>query len=419
VPPGVRTGPVLAGGALLWAVGVTAARTVRPPNDFAEAHWLLDYRFGFVRRGLSGSILRELSWMGADVQTEGAIRALSYATFGVLCAALVLVLLRVAVRTGWNRHMVLLLAAGATSPFVVTNAHLMGYQDHLVFLLALGAVGLTLAGRAWWGASLAAISVFVHESTVLFTIPLVAVATALAGGGTDPRRRSRWLPLALPAGAFAAVALLDAFGTDRRVLRQLLELRLHRYPFVQGDMHRFVPEWLTTTFADNVAAQRHRFLERLTDPGIVVSIVPALQALWFAGLAWVAASHRRRTAWWLVAVSCAPLALHLSAWDTARIWSYTLGASLIGTWIAVERLPGSPSAALSFAPLVAGLAWFANVAGRIPLLDGAVERFSGPQLLMLYAPAALLLGATAVVRPRSPAPARVSSPPSSDGGTHA
>jgi len=38
-----------------WAMVITMARAVRYPNDFAEAHWLLDYRFGFIKRALAGS----------------------------------------------------------------------------------------------------------------------------------------------------------------------------------------------------------------------------------------------------------------------------------------------------------------------------------------------------------------------------
>src|SRR5688500_10058539 len=41
---------------IAWSLLVTIARAIRRPNDFAEAHWLLDYQFGFVKRGLIGSL---------------------------------------------------------------------------------------------------------------------------------------------------------------------------------------------------------------------------------------------------------------------------------------------------------------------------------------------------------------------------
>ena len=47
-----------------WAMAVTMARAVRYPNDFAEAHWLLDYRFGFIRRGFAGTLLSLASSTG-------------------------------------------------------------------------------------------------------------------------------------------------------------------------------------------------------------------------------------------------------------------------------------------------------------------------------------------------------------------
>ena len=46
---------------LLWAFGVTLGRGLRRPNDWAEAHWLISYDFGFIKRGLAGSLLAHSS----------------------------------------------------------------------------------------------------------------------------------------------------------------------------------------------------------------------------------------------------------------------------------------------------------------------------------------------------------------------
>ena len=97
----------------------------------------------------------------------------------------------------------------------------------------------------------------------------------------------------------------------------------------------------------------------------------------------------------MVAVVCAPLVLHASAWDTARIWSYPIGAAFIMFWIASEtnRAP-VPLASRTVLAVIAMPALFANIVGRIPLLDGQVERFTNRTLLMLYAP--VLISALAV-----------------------
>ncbi len=36
---------------VFWTFVVTIGRAIRAPNDFSEAHWLLDYSYGFMKRG--------------------------------------------------------------------------------------------------------------------------------------------------------------------------------------------------------------------------------------------------------------------------------------------------------------------------------------------------------------------------------
>jgi hypothetical protein len=117
------------------------------------------------------------------------------------------------------------------------------------------------------------------------------------------------------------------------------------------------------------------------------------------------APHRTRL--WVVAVVavvCAPLVLHASAWDTARIWSYTIGAAFVMFWIAREtNLTPVPFASTPVLAVVAVPALFANIVGRIPLLDGQVERFTNRTLLMLYAPVLISALAVGVTRSRDQA----------------
>jgi len=40
----------------LYALAFSILKTARFPNEWAESHWLLDYRFGFIKRGLAGEI---------------------------------------------------------------------------------------------------------------------------------------------------------------------------------------------------------------------------------------------------------------------------------------------------------------------------------------------------------------------------
>jgi cytochrome bd-type quinol oxidase subunit 2 len=82
----------------------------------------------------------------------------------------------------------------------------------------------------------------------------------------------------------------------------------------------------------------------------------------------------------------APLLLHAVAWDTARIWTYTIVAAFGCLWLSVatdgaSRAPARRWLLAAAVPLVV-----ANVVGRSPLMDGQVERFSLATRLLLYLP---------------------------------
>src|SRR6185436_3901677 len=129
--------------ALGSALAATAARAVRLPNDFAEAHWLLDYRYGFIKRGLAGSVLNLAVRLGLHVSAS-TIAWISAVVFAALMAALLAIAGRILMRLEWSGALYLTLAAFTTSPFIVTSAQLLGYLDHLTFLLTLAAVWLAL-----------------------------------------------------------------------------------------------------------------------------------------------------------------------------------------------------------------------------------------------------------------------------------
>src|SRR5436190_19359031 len=101
------------------AFGLTVARAARWPNDFAEAHWLLDYRFGFVRRGFAGALLG-LARNALDLRpTEALIAMVAAALFALLCALLIAVSIRVLARNHWCVAAVPVVLAFCSSPSVV------------------------------------------------------------------------------------------------------------------------------------------------------------------------------------------------------------------------------------------------------------------------------------------------------------
>ena len=123
--------------AMLWAVGVTALRATRLPNNFSIEHWLVDYRFGFVKRGLVGTLL-SLGTRAAHARpTLGLINTLAVVIFVTFCAAVVSLGIHLLRRTQWSLEIALAILVFLSSPFIVMSAHLIGYYDNLIVMLTM------------------------------------------------------------------------------------------------------------------------------------------------------------------------------------------------------------------------------------------------------------------------------------------
>jgi len=373
-------------GLVAWAMAITMARAVRYPNDFAEAHWLLDYRFGFIKRGFAGSLLSLASSAGLAGPSERLVAAVAVSAFGVLLLVLLWAALRLVSSRSDPGVTFAAAAVFATSPFIVMAAHFMGYLDHLFLVAAFAAAHLARGSRLWAAAGIASAGVLVHESFVLVGLPLVLLGAALR---PDARRRpdqADLLPLALPVLAALALWASEAFFLDRGLLRGQLEARLSAFPFVGGDMNLFVPEWLTTGTLAAWHDQRHALWRRLSDPNLLRLMVPTAASLVLSAAALSPSGLRLRRAGAVALVTAAPLLMHAVAWDTARIWTYTIVAGFGCVWLC-GAADGAASAAHRRWLLAAALPIVvANIAGRSPLMDGETERFGLSTRAWLYLP---------------------------------
>jgi hypothetical protein len=378
-----------------WAMVITMARAVRYPNDFAEAHWLLDYRFGFIKRGLAGSALTLFTWTGLARPTADTVAALSFAVFGLLAIALLAMTARLLNTDGPHSTSFAAAAVFATSPFVVMTAHFMGYMDHLVLLAAFGAAWLALRGRAWPAGVIAALGVLVHESFLLVGFPLVLLASHL--GPARPRGPARRiLPFLLPLAAAGALGMAEVLVLDPATLRQQLVARLTAFPFIERDINMFLPEWLTTSALSNLRSQAHAFWRHLADVNLLRLMLPPAAFIILVASASAPAGARARRAIMATAAASAPLLMHAMAWDTARIWTYTTVVAFGCAWLFSASNAIEPVRDQRWLLALAVPILLANILGRSPLMDGEVERFSTAMRLFLYAPfiagAALAIG---------------------------
>ena len=376
--------------ALVFGLIATILRTVRPPNPFARAHWLLDYRFGFMKRALQGQILVILSRMGLLHLRRDTIFAVTYLMFALLCAAMIAIAVRTLARDGWSRATFMVFAAFLTSAYVVTSAHLMGYLDHVIALLAMVSAWGAMRGRYWVAGIAAGAAMLVHETVLVTGIPVVLMAIVLRPGAPRGRALAAALaPMILPFTAGVAIFLSEQNLAHRMALRDQLRQRLSVFRWVSDDMNIHVPEWLTTSFVQHFREEAHAFPSRITSPGFMLYIIPTMVMLWLLSSA---LSGWRRG--WMAASAAAivlPLSLHFLAFDTAREWTLPLIVGLMCVWVSSECGTGKaewgPTAA-RVAVVVAGLAIVRFNVFRMhyPLLDYLVDGFDTRTRALIYAP---------------------------------
>jgi len=381
---------------LLWAFGVTLLRGLRRPNDWAEAHWLIGYDFGLIKRGLPATLLRPFTAASPE-RAEMAITLVATALTALLCLVLIAVCGSILRRAGFSRNAVVAVAVFATSPFVVMTGHLNGYFDAPIVLLTVLAVTLAWRGRAGWAALALTIGLLVHETIFIIGFPTVIWAALLANRrdvATGQAAARQLAPLIAPLVAFAALFVYQSFAIDAAELESTLITHLESFPFIQYDQEVIVPRAFAKSFVAHFQSQSPRVWGRLFDPGLMLAMLPTV-AVWllFIRQALRAANTPRRLIMAAGLLPFLPLALHLIAWDTARIWSYPIIVALLVGWVAClaaepARLRAADSRLLAMLGL---LTLPLNVFGRVPLMDWRVERFSNWWRAALYAPAAIVL----------------------------
>lgn len=364
---------------------VTCLRAARLPNQFATEHWLVDYRFGVVKRGLVGSVVALITAALRTRPSQAAINALAVAAFIIFCAAIVWVCVRMLQRSHWSSDVALAALVFLSSPFVVMSAHLIGYYDNIVVSLAIVSLALVFAGRIGSAAIVQGLSLLVHENTLLIAFPAVLWATLVtAPPSSAPRRRLLPLPLLLPLAVFGLLVLRQ--GTAPHHLERSLTQHLATYPFVASALPDVrVPHWVMIGFWDSYVLHQGHVQERLLSQAMIALVFPSMLALLgvlFAGDALAAVSAQAAA---LLAICLLPQSMHLMVWDTARTWTYSILCAFLLLWIDVESCPERPRSS-QFVRFVALAALLVNAIAVTPLMDGLKEHFDVATRVWLYAP---------------------------------
>jgi hypothetical protein len=392
-----RWPPILSCLVMLGALVATVMRTIRGPNDWAEAHWLLDYRFGFVKRGLVGQLLTWTTGLLGIPVSEGLIGGVALAICVVFCVLLLLLACRIAKDASWSPAVVAAMVAFLTSPFLVMTGHVVGYYDHVFLPLGVLSAWLALRGKLWAGAVVQALALLIHESCAVLVYPVFALACLLhATGRTEPAAKPpSLLPLLLPIAMAVVVAVVLA--SPPAGFPQGFADHLKTFPFVQGGYDSITPSLLALSPGQALALATSKWpgmlslAERVTQPAAYGLLLPTLIALLvsFAQRARLPCSLESGA---VAVVVLAPQALHFIAWDFERIWTYSILMVFLVIWLyaAAHRLEQREQVGVFTASL---LAVAANLVMETPLLDHAQDQMPrGVRVcVMLVLLAALLL----------------------------
>src|SRR3989304_5933482 len=381
---------------MIYTLTVSAMRSFRPPSDYAQAFWLLDYRFGFVKRGLIGEIVTLVTGRLSIPITAELISGLAYSAFWIYCAAIIVLSIRIVRRSGWSAEAVLVSLVFLSSPFIVMSAHLVGYLDNVVIVLGIASVVFLLKGRPWLGAILQVLALLTHEFSILLVFPSFCLAWLL----TSSRRQDPGVPLLpltpvlLPIATFLLLAAGQEFFAGKDFAKLFTD-HLSQFPFIQADRVTWVPLWVSTSFLDYFSLQSGEFLARISSGAMYGLVLPTALAILFFTLS----AHRilavSAESLVLLGVSFAPQLMHLVAWDTPRIWTYTILCAFLALWVYSEISARQKSSSAS--RLLCLVALSVNAVVSTPLMDLQTDNYSPVTRLLLYSPV-LISGLVLILR---------------------
>lgn len=336
------------GGQRFWgwmALGLGAiafGKGMHLPGPWPYTQAQLDYRVGFMRRGLFGEVL------GRPLGLN------HYAHFAVVSTVLLLGLYGFLILLARSSKVMQrtppgeLLAVYASSYSVSYLAHLNGYFDIPLALLCVGVLFVRSTGLRLAAAVVATVvGVLIHEQFFFAFVPLLAVSIAFgaATGKTDGQRRLAWTGAVLLA--MMAAGLTWYLGRHASIsATQTAQLAQSVAGAADHPLKDDVFDVLPRTPKENLEIMKTVWARPTFLPAQVESLLmfgpTAVVLLWATFLMlrqWMPGSCRWLYAGVLLA-TLAPLSLHLMGWDKNR-WNEILALNAFLMLLLVSRLMGS------------------------------------------------------------------------------
>lgn len=389
---------------LFWAFSITVLRALRWPNDWAEKHWLISYEFGFLKRALPGTLIAPLINSDTSGYAELVIKIVSSAFFLFFCAGLLWICVRIIKKSQFDINSVFVVLLFLTSPYIVMSAHLNGYFDNILIIISVLACLLVIRGKIWIASIMMSVGMLIHETFLLIGFPSVIFLALIHYTreieSSSPKQlfvgfMTRYkLLIFIPILAFACIIIYQTAFLDLAIIKNQLIAHLSQFNFIEKNRSVIVPTTFTTSFFGHFKEQSPHFFDRITRPVNVVHIViPLFILLSYSWHSLRMVVLNRLIFLILVAITLLPLALHLIAWDTSRIWTYPLVVAMLAVWGIDENFPavGANERNRLLFCIGAIIVIIFQLFILTPLMDGRVERFSNELRILFYAPALILI----------------------------
>ncbi len=382
----------------LYALIFSVLKTIRIPNQWAQSHWLVDYRFGFIKRGLAGELFGFLCDKNVSSITILSISILSVLYFFII---------NIALKTTWNNpksyYRMLFFVIFLLSQYIVFSAHLIGYLDHIIFLLTILAVYLTIRNKILLASLVAIFSIFIHEISVVLLLPVCCFAIIV---NQMPERKifirdifSRNLLtklvlfLIFPFFTAVFISFYQEINGGNYYAQIFSYLRQSSIPANVADS---VCSAYTKSFTYYFREQYEHFFQRVfVSKATIFYGIPILFSLWMVFKEFKLKQNIHLFIVLILIISI-PLILHSIAYDTYRIWTFPYMILFLVFWILSskykqESIHIKPEK-LSWWEYLFFITAFLFVT-LIPaiLFDGETERFSLMVKLILILPILLML----------------------------
>ncbi len=310
-----------------------SAKGLMVPVGYPTTHWLLSYDFGFIKRGLIGTLVQPLFLNKSSTEIHSVIRILSLFVFFVVCCALVAVsvgALHRAKELKAKLMIVPLVFVFVTSSFIASNANIVGFFDHFLIILTIGSI-FAIFKRAYFLVPLfSVVGVAIHELHILVGFPVVCFAFIVEHFSNSPIENSPYRKLWLrstiylgPAMLFWLFIAVFQFNVPQDQVDGL-SAQMSSYGVLN---ERGVPEGtnhLKTEIEELFRTQSHMFVERVTDPTICRAVLPPLVLLMIVSAMLLFSSALKLTILVLVAACLSPILIVLVAFDVERFTSYAI-----------------------------------------------------------------------------------------------